>query len=152
VGLYWDASLSRESAPRDQELRAVERCLQRAGDIEVDVPPPCRPDHPASAARAAYLVRNPPSRRKPVCLDGHKAALYRSRMNPFLGRNVEPLVCSLYGQRLSVVRLVTDSVATARILDHLGLSTPEAENPPPMREVLRVAEPGEGWGLPAEWK
>ena len=37
VGLYWDASLSREGAPRDQELQAIERWLQRAGDLEVDV-------------------------------------------------------------------------------------------------------------------
>jgi len=29
-----------------------------------------------------------------------------------------------------------------------ALSTPEAEKPPPMREVLRVAEHGEGWGVP----
>ena len=37
VGLYWDASLSRETAARDQELRAIEGWLQRAGDLEVDV-------------------------------------------------------------------------------------------------------------------
>ncbi len=37
VGLYWDASLSRDAAPRDQELRAIEGWLQRAGDLEVDV-------------------------------------------------------------------------------------------------------------------
>jgi hypothetical protein len=34
----------------------------------------------------------------------------------------------------------------------LGLSTPEAEKPPPQREILRVAEHGEGWGVPAEWE
>ena len=40
-----------------------------------------------------------------------------------------------------------------RILDHLGLSTPEAAKPPPPApEVLRVAEHGDGWGVPAEWE
>ena len=37
VGLYWDASLSRESAARDQELSVIERWLGRAGDLDVDV-------------------------------------------------------------------------------------------------------------------
>jgi hypothetical protein len=30
-----------------------------------------------------------------------------------------------------------------------GLSMPEAEKSPPLRDVLRVAEDGEGWGVPA---
>jgi hypothetical protein len=40
---------------------------------------------------AAYLVRNPLSLEKLVYLDGHRAVLYRSRMNPSLGRNFEAL-------------------------------------------------------------
>ena len=40
---------------------------------------------------AAYLVRNPLSLKKLVYLDGHKAVLYHSRMNPSLGRNFEAL-------------------------------------------------------------
>jgi hypothetical protein len=40
---------------------------------------------------AAYLVRNPLSLRKLVYLDGQQAVLYRSRMNPSLGRNFEAL-------------------------------------------------------------
>jgi hypothetical protein len=31
------------------------------------------------------------------------------------------------------------------------LSTPQAEKPPPIRKTVRVAEHGEGWGVPAEW-
>jgi hypothetical protein len=45
---------------------------------------------------AAYLVRNPLSLKKLVYLDGRQAVLYRSRMNPSLGRNFEamdPLEC-----------------------------------------------------------
>jgi hypothetical protein len=37
----------------------------------------------------AYLVRNPLSLRKLVYLDGERAVIYRSRMNPSLGRNLE---------------------------------------------------------------
>ena len=40
---------------------------------------------------AAYLVRNPLSLKKLVYLDGEKAVVYRSRMNPFLGRNFEAM-------------------------------------------------------------
>ncbi len=40
---------------------------------------------------AAYLVRNPLSLKKLVYLDGQQAVLYRSKMNPFLGRNFEDL-------------------------------------------------------------
>jgi len=172
---------------------------------------------------AAYLVRNPLSLRKLVYLDGRQAVLYRSRMNPSLGRNfealdplewlarmsdhildpgqhrtlfygeyanrtrgarrrpdsgvlellpetprrrsspswarliakiyqVDPLVCSRCGQRMSVIAFLTDQVSIKRILDHLGLSTPPQDKPPPVRELLRVAEHGEGWGVPADWQ
>ena len=40
---------------------------------------------------AAYLVRNPLSLKKLVYLDGERAVIYRSRMNPFLGRNFEAM-------------------------------------------------------------
>ena len=30
--------------------------------------------------------------------------------------------------------------------------TPEAKKPPPIREVIRVAEQDEGWGVPAQWE
>ena len=65
---------------------------------------------------------------------------------------VDPLVCTRCGKRMSVAGFVTDTVAIGRILEHLGLSTPEAAKPPPVREVLRFAEHGEGWGVPADWE
>jgi hypothetical protein len=44
-------------------------------------------------------------------------------------------------------------LAVGKILDHLGLCSPEvAKPPPPGREVLRVAEHGDGWSVPAEWE
>jgi hypothetical protein len=172
---------------------------------------------------AAYIVRKALSLKKLVYLDGERAVIYRSRMNPSLGRNfeamdplewlarlsdhipdpgqhrtlfygeysnrvrgggepaepaaeareehkprrraspswgrliakvyqVDPMVCTRCGKRMSVVAFVTDSGAIGRILDHLGLGNPEAEKPPPPRcEVLRVAEHGDAWGVPQEW-
>ena len=40
---------------------------------------------------ACYVVRSPVSLKKLVYLDGQKAVLYRSRMNPSLGRNFEAM-------------------------------------------------------------
>ena len=60
---------------------------------------------------------------------------------------VDPLVCTRCGQRMSLIAFVTDQMAIGKILDHVGLSTPEADKPPPpVPEVLRVAEHGDGWG------
>jgi hypothetical protein len=54
---------------------------------------------------------------------------------------------------MSLIAFVTDQLAIGKILDHLGLCSPEAAKPPPPgREVLRVAEHGDGWGVPAEWE
>jgi hypothetical protein len=174
-------------------------------------------------ATAAYLVRNPLSLKKLVYLDGQKAVLYRSRMNPSLGRNfeamdplewlarlsdhipdpgqhrtlfygeysnrvrgaaqerpaepaatstkppprrrcspswarliakvyqVDPLVCVRCGQRMSILAFVSDQHSISRILEHLDLRAPRQDKPPPAREILRVAEQGEGWGVPADW-
>ncbi|HEY7530992.1 MAG TPA: hypothetical protein VIC56_09980 [Gemmatimonadota bacterium] len=38
-----------------------------------------------------------------------------------------------------------------RILEHLDLRSPQKDRPPPAREILSVAEQGEGWGVPADW-
>ena len=40
---------------------------------------------------ACYLVRAPFSLQKLVYLDGQQAVLYRSRLNPSLGRNFEAM-------------------------------------------------------------
>jgi hypothetical protein len=157
-------------------------------------------------------------------LDGSKAVLYRSRMNPSLGRNfeamdplewlarmsdhipdpgqhrtlfyaeysnrvrgsahhdvpeaqagsapeprrrcsptwarliakvfyqVDPLVCTRCGRKMQTIAFLTDQLSIKRILDHLGLSTPPQDKPPPVREVLRVAEQGESWGVPTDWQ
>jgi len=55
---------------------------------------------------AAYLVRNPLSLKKLVYLDGQQAVLYRSRMNPSLGRNFEAMDPSS-GSPASVITSLT---------------------------------------------
>ena len=47
---------------------------------------------------------------------------------------------------------VTEAIRTIRrILDHLGMHSPPQNKPPPVREILRVAEHDDGWGVSAEW-
>jgi hypothetical protein len=169
---------------------------------------------------AYYLVRSPLSLKKLVYLDGQKAVLYRSRMNPSLGRNFEamdplewlarmtdhipdpgrhrthfhgfyasrvravrreadpsgvagepapakrrcspswarliakvyqadPLACKACGGPLEIVAYITDELSITRILDHLGLSPPPQEKPPPTRELIRVPVDEEGRELQA---
>jgi hypothetical protein len=169
---------------------------------------------------ACYLVRSPLSLKKLVYLDGQKAVLYRSRMNPSLGRNFEamdpvewlarmtdhipdpgrhrthfhgfyasrvrakrreadpsgppaepapakrrcspswarliskvyqadPLVCKACKGPLKIVAYITDELSITRILDHLGLSPPLQEKPPPTRELIRVPVDEEGRELQA---
>jgi hypothetical protein len=52
---------------------------------------------------------------------------------------------------MTVVAFLTDEISIRGILDHLGLSTPRQDKPPPAREILRIAEQGEGWGVPPSW-
>jgi hypothetical protein len=57
-------------------------------------------------------------------LDGQKAVLYGSKMNPSLGQ-ADPLVCKRCGGPLKVVVGITDGAAIRQILDHLGVTPPE---------------------------
>jgi hypothetical protein len=65
--------------------------------------------------------------------------------------HVDPLVCLRCGQRMSILAFVSDQHSIGRILEHLGLRPSEQDKPPPVREIPRVAEHGEGWGVPASW-
>ena len=172
---------------------------------------------------AAYLVRSPLSLKKLVYRDGQQAVLYRSRMNPSLGRNFEALdplewlarmadhipdpgqhrtlLYARYANRTRGVRRRCESGvselpaepprrrcsptlgtphrqglpgrsprllplrredADDRLPDRPALDQESARpprpqplsaaKPPPAREILRVAEHGEGWGVPADWQ
>ena len=56
----------------------------------------------------------------------------------------DPLVCKGCGGPLKIVAYITDEISIRRILDHLGLSPPEQDKPPPTREVTRVPVDDEG--------
>lgn len=56
----------------------------------------------------------------------------------------DPLVCRSCGGPLKVVGYITDELSIKRILDALGLSPPEQERPPPIREGVRVPVDDEG--------
>jgi hypothetical protein len=87
------------------------------------------PDHPSPKRRC------PPSWRRLI------AKVYQ----------VDPLVCTHCGRRMSILAFVSDQHSISRILDHLGLRSPQRDRPPPTREtreITRVFEHGEGWGVP----
>jgi hypothetical protein len=50
---------------------------------------------------------------------------------------------------MQMIAFLTDQLSIRRILDHLALSPPKQAKPPP--QIQRVAEYGEGWGVPASW-
>ena len=107
---------------------------------------------------AAYLVRNPLSLEKLVYLDGQQAVLSRSRMNPGLGRNFEAIDPLAWLARLrdhipdpGQHRTLFYGEYSSRVRGTLT-RRPTQNKPPPPREILRVAEHGEGWGAPSDWQ
>jgi hypothetical protein len=98
-------------------------------------------DAAAEADATAATVEPPPRRRCSASWARLIAKVY----------HVDPLVCLRCGQRMSILAFVSDQHSISRILEHLGLRPPERDRPPPAREILRVAEQGEGWGVPASW-
>jgi hypothetical protein len=59
--------------------------------------------------------------------------------------HADPLICRSCGGRLEIVAYLHSRVAIKRILDHLGLSPPEQERPPP--EIRYVPTDDEGHEL-----
>jgi len=47
---------------------------------------------------------------------------------------------------MQMIAFLTDELSIRRILDHLGISAPPQDKPPPVREIVRVAEHGESSG------
>lgn len=101
----------------------------------------CRSDHRREPE--AHVEANPePRRRCPPSWARLIAKVYQ----------VDPFVCARCGKPMSLMAFLTDQMATGRILDHLGLNSPEAEKPlPPVPQILRVAEHGDGWATPEQW-
>jgi hypothetical protein len=102
----------------------------------------CQPLEPDATSTTAD--HPPPRRRCPASWARLIAKVYQ----------VDPLVCTRCGRRMSILAFVSDQHSISRILEHLGLRSPELDRPPPVgeiREITRVAEAGEGWGVPASW-
>ncbi len=81
--------------------------------------PIAREEKQRLADTAAYLVRDPLSLKKLVCLDGERAVVYRSRTNHFLRRSFEDLlspVTTIATHGCGSVRFLWPAVVCARIL------------------------------------
>ena len=59
--------------------------------------------------------------------------------------HADPLRCRKCGGRLELVAYINDGFSIRRTLHALGLSPPQQERPPPIREVVRVPVDEEGW-------
>jgi hypothetical protein len=100
------------------------------------------PDKASGPERPFYARRVRASRREkegselPV-----EAAPTKRRCPPIWARLIgkvyqaDPLACKGCGGPLKIVAYITDELSIRRIPDHLGLSPPEQEKPPPTREV-----------------
>jgi hypothetical protein len=82
---------------------------------------------------AAYLVRNPLSLKKLVYLDGERAVIYRSRMNPSLGRNFE-----------SATDVMVDTVER-EVRTGAVRSTATAGSTPPIRSARGRSSRSRNW-------
>jgi hypothetical protein len=93
---------------------------------------------------AAYLVRNPLSLKKLVYLDGERAVIYRSRMNPSLGRNFEAMAPPSSGSPVSATASRTrgstapSSTASTRTASGAAVSPPS----PHRRRARRTSRAG----------
>lgn len=101
------------------------------------------PRQHSTIAYGHYANRARGARRKPADSEPH-ADHQRRPCSPSWARliakvsEVDPLTCSRCGAQMKLVAFVTDQLAVKRILDHLGLSTPENPRPPPTREITTV--------------
>jgi hypothetical protein len=81
---------ARDGAQPDVELVAKLPAWRHPG-FSAHVGEPIAPEEKQGLEDTAATWRNPLSLKKLVYLDAKKAVLYRSRMNPFLGRNFEAM-------------------------------------------------------------
>jgi hypothetical protein len=87
---------------------------------------------------------------------GETEAAKKRRCSPSWARLIakvyqaDPLTCRECGGPLRIIAYLHDRAAIRKILDHLGLSSPEAERPPP--EVRYVPLNDEGREMtPTPW-
>jgi hypothetical protein len=106
--------------------------------------------HYANRARGARAKGKEASQRDPA------AAPKRPRSSPSWARliskvyQVDPLRCRGCGGKLQIVAYINDRFTIKKILDHLGLSPPEKERPPPEVRYVPLDEEGHELGTVAE--
>ncbi len=97
-----------------------------------------------------YASRVRASRRETEASDAPAEPTTKRRCPPSWARliskvyHADPLVCRQGGGKLKVVAYVSDEISVKRILTALGLSPPEDEKPPPIREVVLLPVDNEG--------
>jgi hypothetical protein len=129
----WRESLSSGSTSRSWPRRPEYRPRSSAPWMPSTWPRPVLDDLEGMIAPALRALRSGPGRR---------AREGTARLRP----------ASVAASAMSTLAFVTDQHSISRILEHLGLRSPQLDRPPPpAREILRVAEHGEGWGVPADW-
>ncbi len=62
----------------------------------------------------------------------------------------DPLRCRSCGGKLQVVAYINDHFTIKKILDHLSLSSPERQRPPPEVRYVPLDEEGRDLGASAE--
>jgi hypothetical protein len=87
--------------------------------------------------------------REKELLEGAKAeAPEKRRCSPSWARliakvyHADPLICRACGGRLQIVAYIHDQFTIRKILDHLGLSPPEVERPPPDTRYVPIDHEG----------
>jgi hypothetical protein len=63
---------------------------------------------------------------------------------------VDPLRCRACGGKLQIVAYISDQFTIKRILDHLGLSPPQKQPPPPEIRYVLLDEEGRELRVVAE--
>jgi len=135
----WSIALSVGSRPPSASSSAATR----------DARGPPRPGGSASVRVAVIPTRGRPLRPRRRARPRQETLLAELGEVDQQGVSGRSLVCKACGGPLKIVAYITDELSITRILDHLGLSPPPQEKPPPTRELIRVPVDEEGRELQA---
>jgi hypothetical protein len=97
-----------------------------------------------------YASRVRASRRETEASDVPAEPTTKRRCSPSWARliskvyHADPLLCRQCGGKLKIIAYVSDEISVKRILAELGLSPPEDEKPPPVRQVVFLPVDEEG--------
>ena len=97
-----------------------------------------------------YASRVRASRRETEASDVPAEPTTKRRCSPSWARliskvyHADPLLCRQCGGKLKIIAYVSHEISVKRILAELGLTPPEDEKPPPVREVIFLPVDDEG--------